>query len=316
LGWICWVLGSFKAIALPPTSLPSLSIAADYYYSKSDYPQALMLWGEVYKSQQGSVPAMLKVSELELLLKGHEASQKTVLDFLARQRQFISSADWKSIQDYLEKIQTRFVKDESQSLYFQAVSKINLQNFTQALALLNQANSLEKGNLLILEAKADCEKRLGLFNKFYETLKATNEVIVVKTDWVESLLEARYYFKDYAEIVQWFEMQSEQILTPRQKLASGLALIEKGDEKEGGAILLQIKEKQLAKFSRPMLWYGLGRVFKREPYSATLAIRYLERFLGSASNFEPLQAQNWDPYRAKEKVAEANQWLFGLRQSR
>lgn len=180
--------------------------------------------------------------------------------------------------------------------------------------MLNQANSLEKGNLSILEAKANCEKRLGLFNNFYETLKTANGIAVVKTGWIESLLEAHYYFKDYAEIVQWFEMRSEQFLTQRQKLISALALIEKGDEKEGGNLLFQIKEKSLAKSSRPILWYSLGRVLMKEPYSTALAMGYLERFLNSASSLDALQAQSWEPYRVTEKVIEAKQWLIDLKQ--
>jgi tetratricopeptide (TPR) repeat protein len=315
LRWIFWGIVSLKAVAVNTTSLPSLSVAADYYFSKNDYSQALSLWEEVYKSQPSSVQAMLKVSELELLLKGHEPSQKTVLDFLNHRRQFISTYDWKNIQSQLELTQSRFVKDESQSLYFQAVSKINLGDFSQALALLNQANILEKGNLLILEAKANCEKRLGFFNKFYETLKTANEIAVVKTRWTESLLEAHYHFKDYGEIVKWFEKRSEQGLTPRQKLTSALALIEKGDEKEGRALLLQIQEKQLAEVIRPMLWYGLGRVLMKEPYSAGMVTKHLERFVASASKLEAFQPQNWDPYRLKEKVAEAQIVLADLKQS-
>ena len=95
-------------------------------------------------------------------------------------------------------MQDRFVKEESQSLYFQAIAKMKLQDFSQALILLNQALGLEKGNLLVLEAKAKSEKKMGFFSKYYQTLKTASEVAEVGQSWTENLLEAQYYFKDYS----------------------------------------------------------------------------------------------------------------------
>ncbi len=305
---------SFEVFASVARVTPSLSIAAEYYYSKYDFNQALALWREVYKSQPHSVEAVLKVSELELLLEGHEAAQKTILDFLNKHQHVISPSNYRRLYQQLNEMQNRFVRDDSQSFYFQSLAKIKLQDFSQALVVLNQANNFEKGNLRILEAKAKCEKQLGLFSKFYETLKSTKEVAQVSKSWTENLLESQYYFKDYSEVLHWFELQVKAHISPRQKIASAMALIEKGQNKEGGSLLLQINEAFKHSPPHPIVWYGLGRTMMSSQNSG-VAIQYFERFLSSAGRPESFLIDGWDPYRSQEKVAEVTQWLSELRQS-
>lgn len=295
-----------------PTS--TLAVAADYYSSKHDYNQSLDLWTKVYTSQPQSVEAMLKVSELELLIKGHETAQQTILQFLHKQKNILSPYVIKDIQGRLWIMQNRFIKDESQSLYLQAITKIKLLDFSQGLALLNQSIALENGNLLVLQAKTNCEKKLGLFNKFYETLKLASSVVEMNRDWSESLLEAQYYFKDYGDMVTWFELQVKSTLSPRQRLASGMALIEKGQEKEGAFLLSQLHDSGKRSPVFPILWYGLGRVLIKQPATIGAGVQYLERFLSATGQVDTLSIDGWDPYRSLEKVPEVKAWLADIKQ--
>ncbi len=317
VAWIFYILLSAKALAIAVSSSPSspLAVAADYYSSKHDYNQSLDLWTKVYTTEPQSVEAMLKVSELELLIKGHETAQQTILQFLKKQKNILSPSVIKDIQGRLWIMQNRFIKDESQSLYLQAMTKIKLLDFSQGLALLNRSIALENGNLLVLQAKANCEKKLSLFNKFYETLKLASSVVEMNRGWSESLLEAQYYFKDYGDVVTWFELQVKSTLSPRQRLSSGMALIETGQEKEGALLLSQLHNSRQSNPVFPILWYGLGRVLIKKPATIGAGVQYLERFLSATGQVDTLSIDGWDPYRSLEKVAEVKAWLADIKQT-
>ncbi|MCX6103082.1 MAG: hypothetical protein NT000_07445, partial [Proteobacteria bacterium] len=89
VAWIFYVLLSAKALAIAVSPSSPLAVAADYYSSKHDYNQSLDLWTKVYTLEPQSVEAMLKVSELELLIKGHETAQQTLLQFLKKQKNIL-----------------------------------------------------------------------------------------------------------------------------------------------------------------------------------------------------------------------------------
>lgn len=310
--WIKFLYGVVVAGSLwgaSQVSLPPLAKAAQYYFSQNDYSESLNLWSQVYALQPRSEEAMLKVAELQLMLQGHDAAQRTVLDFIQSNRHRLSPSSLEEVMKKLSYFQNRFVKDEAQSLYFQSIAKIKLKDYSQALVLLNQALSLEKGNLLLLESKAQCEKLLGFLGKYYDTLKVASEVANLSAHWTENLLESRYYFKDFSEVLSWYETQVKPNLTYRQKLAVAMALIEKGEDKEAAYLLERLSQVGLQKSVHPLVWYGYGRIFLQSPTMKGVAAQYLERFVSAMKSPHSVLIEGWDPYHCDEKLTQAQSWL-------
>jgi tetratricopeptide (TPR) repeat protein len=304
---VLWVQSLCSASVLPP-----LSKAAEYYYSKNDYKQAFQLWSEVYSQSPDSLEALLKVSQLKLLFEGHQAFYQVLKDFNQRKGKNISVSYWEMLQSYIIDSQNRFLKDESQSLYYQAAARIKLGDLGQALTLLNQAESIEKGNLRILESKSQCEKRLGLENKYYETLKIARDLGATTSSWSEVLLEAYYHFRDYVGVTDWYQENKRKTLTSRQKLVCSMALIETGEIKQANSLLMEILETQPQDGIHPMVWFGLGRTLAGSKGTMPNAIQYLERFLVNAEHPESYWLDGWDPFRYQEHLGVANRLVTEL----
>lgn len=307
--WFLFVFASHFVLA----ANFSLSTAAEYYFSKHDFGQALSLWQEVYKSQPNSVDVAIKVSELRFLLEGHEAAQKTLIEFLQEKRNFISPLKHEKLNQKLTEMQNRFFRDDSQSFYYQSLSKIKLGDFNQALVLLNQADQLERGNSKVLELKARCEKQLGQYSKYYETLKTSQDLILFNSNLIDNFLEGAYYFKDYSNILNWLELHSTSPISPRQRIAIAMAYLEKGEFQKAETLFYQLVSDLGPGPNHPIIWYGLGRALSNRPVSR-LKMQYWEKFIKSAAEPGALILDGWDPYRTIEKVTEANKWLTELAQ--
>lgn len=287
---------------------------ADTTYAPQDINPLLEQWKSALKSKPDSVDAVMRVSELELLSEGHEVAQKTLLNFIAEKNESLTpNSLWKA-QKKLVEMQTRFVKDESQSLYFQSLAKVKLQDFSQALSLLNQADQLERGNFRILESKARCERELGQFNNYYETLKSAVQLVWVDQGWRDNLVEAQYYFKDFSDVISWAELQTSLVVSTRQKIALAMSMIEKGENHKAAIILFQVLDSSRDFGSNPIVWYGLGRAHRKQK-NLKPAIRYFEKFLSVAARSKMLTSVGWDPYKTSEKLDEAKQWLLEVKQS-
>lgn len=304
--WIClFCVGvSTFVFASPLSSAVSeleLSLTADDYFSQHDYPQALKLWEKFYEAHPESVDAMEKISLLRLMLEGHGAAQKTIVEFLKTNNRSCCS---QKIQMILREVQTKFVKDEAQSLYFQARSKIKLKNFTQSLVLLNQALKIEPGNLLILDLKATCEKTLGLFSKYYDTVKILAEVTLNDRSWTEKLLEAQYHFKDYKEIVNWNEEIQKGPLSNRENLVVGMAYLETQNSKKALGFLRKVLPEKKDKELQSVALYGVGKAMK-DSYPDSLKYHsYWSKFIQEMNSSKRVSPEGWDPFNTAEKLAE------------
>jgi len=301
---ICFLGLSFNSVA----QLPPLAQAAEYYFSKHDYAESLNLWKQVYRLQPASEKAMSKVAHLELMLEGHEPAEKTVLNFIQRYQNYWSDSDLKRLRSLYYETQTRFIKEEAQSFYFRGMAKIKLKDLTQGLSLINQAQSIERGHLLILQAKAQAEKQLGLFRKYYDTLKDGSEFNALSVQWSEELLEAHYHFKEYSDIFKWNEKNMKSTLTNRQKLIVGLALLENGESRKAVLLFQKILDSFQDKGKNFVVWYGLAKAYKENPMFSKVYATYSSKFLNATKSLETPQENIWDPYRLSEKRAEVLKW--------
>jgi hypothetical protein len=288
--------------------LPPLAEAAEYYFSKHDYAESLNLWKQVYKLGPTSEEAMSKVAHLELMLEGHEPAEKTVVDFIRRYQNHLADSDLRRLRNLYYEIQTRFIKEEAQSFYFQALAKIKLKDFSKGLTLLNQSQKAEKGNLLIFQAEAQVEKRLGLFSKYYDTLKSGAAFNVFSTSWRDELLEAQYHFKDYSDILEWYESQIKSQLTSRQRLIIGLTLLEKGESRKAVFLLEKLQDNFQDKGMSSVVWYVLGKVYRENTALSKSFVTYSTKFLNATKSLEIVSEGIWDPYRLAEKRAEVLKW--------
>ena len=65
-------------------------MAAEYYFSRHDYKEALKLWNKVLDKNPKNVDALMRVSELSLMFGSRELSRKVITDFLDKWSQKIT----------------------------------------------------------------------------------------------------------------------------------------------------------------------------------------------------------------------------------
>jgi hypothetical protein len=280
-----------KLIAAPGDA----SVAAEYYFLHHDYKQALALWEEVYKERPTNTQAITRLAELKLMNDGHLSLREFFLGKLDLQTR-------KNLKDRFVAWQSTFVSEEAQSTYLQAKPKLQYKDWPGALILLNQANSLEKGNSSILKDKARCEKMLDQSSRFYETLKSAYEANPFDTDILEELLESHVYFHHYDEAVSIAMKDSERISTLRSKTAFAVALMEKGRHSESWQILKSLADDKSG--AVPIIaYYAMGKNLLGLKMSQPEALQYLEKFTASVAGAKELP--KWDPYRVVERAEDA-----------
>src|SRR3989338_6635447 len=79
--WLGWFL-FLGAHTLQGTPTDSLSRAADYYYFRQDYRQALRLWEEVVKKDLTSISGVLRLADLKLVVEGKRSALASLVDVL------------------------------------------------------------------------------------------------------------------------------------------------------------------------------------------------------------------------------------------
>jgi tetratricopeptide (TPR) repeat protein len=291
----------------------SLAIAAEYYFSRQDYPQALSLWSEVLKRKPDSVSALMRVAELKLLFGGRLASRDVLLGFLNSHGSSLPAESRLALRLKLGSLQSTFVTDEGQSLFLRALPKAQRQECAAALPLLTQAVGLEGGNLKVLHEKARCEKKLGLYPRLYETLKLAFDSDPFDVETRESLLETEIYFAEMANVVTSARRDPEAVLNARERTALAVALFETGAEAEALPLLQALVESEKTTSGSPILLYTLGRLFSGRSGGSGEAVSYLERFLSLAARPENTLIDGWDPYRCAEKLEPAHKLLASLK---
>ncbi len=282
---------------------------ADYYYARYAYRQALPLWLEVARKQPSNLSAVLRVAELKLLSEGREASRNWLRDFLTREGHSMSPESLQVVGARLTDLQETFLTDEGQTLFYQALARIRREDCEGAIPGLIQAINLEKGNIRLTKEKARCEKMLGQFQNYYESLNAIYVAVPLQTQVQEDLAEAHLNFHHPELAVAMFDSRlGESLKTPRARLIFGLALLEQGKTASAHLILEPLVHGREV---RPILYYGMGKILSQKTNTRAVAVHYLEQFVASAKP----STNAWDPYHVEERLADAKALLLSLRGS-
>jgi len=311
LAWVLCTVASVGAVVPPPVD--SLALAAEYYFSHHDYRQSLDLWSEILKRDPINEKALVRTSDLKLLLEGRASARDALLSVLDNPALFLSTDARKVLRDRLSILQNAFLTDEGQATYLQALPKIKRGDCAGALGLLNQAAIQEKGNVRVLREKARCELHQGLYVKYYATVQQAHENNPFDLEILDGLLEAEAYYREYPKIIALARKYPDDFRSLRQKMAYGIALVETGEDAAAVPLLQSVVEAQKSSVVSPIVLYALGRAFAKKPDTKAEAIGYLDRFLISGSRPEFLLVDGWDPYHSPERLEEAQKLVTSLK---
>lgn len=309
---------NFVALLIIPSAVATTAplVIAERYYDQ-DYAQAIKLLSDTLKLTRNRGDALLRLSELKLMVEGRASVRDLVLQFLESHQKNLSVDLRHKIQNKLSELQRIFLTDQGQSLYLQAVPRLQHDDFQSALSLLEQALQIEKGNTLIFLKKMLCEKKLGFVDRYYETLKRAFELDPFESDIVNELMEAHIYFSKPSDAVFLATHFLEEGVQPlRMRVAHAIALLDSGTFNRAEAILNSILEKEKNISVPPIVFFALGKIFKSKPNRSLEALAYLERFVKAVRVLEPMtvaQKSAWDPYRLHERVSESEQWIQQLK---
>ena len=285
-----------------------LEMAAEYYFSRHDYKEALKLWNKVLDKNPKNVDALMRVSELSLMFGSRELSRKVITDFLDKWSQKITPDQVKLIHSKLKDLQSKFLSDEGQSLYLQATSKMEHKDWERSLELLKQALAQEQGHLEILRQKAICEKQLGNFAEFYATLKQAFEADPYDPQLMEWMSEAHLYFKQFENALTALKGPTKELTTVRQELAFAFASIKTGKVDQAIPILKNLLSRKKGQLP-DVAYYALGLALYQKPEAHTEAARYLKLFLSLRQQHPPT---GWDPYAELVTTTEAKKMIAQL----
>jgi len=292
------------------TEMSGSAQVADYYYSRHAYAQALPLWQELARRQPSSITANLRVTELKLLVEGRDAARTWLKDFTVREAHGLSVDSRRLVEQRLTEIQDRFLTDEGQSLYYQAKLRIRRQDCDGALPLLAQSQATEKGNLILVRERAQCEKTLRKFEPYFESLVSLYEANPLSRETQEDLAEASLYFRQPDRAIRVFETRLGGVpSSPYARLLYGIALLEKGKTSSAQLLLEPLVTKSRRSSLSPVVYFGVGKIHALKGDRAT-AVENLERFLTSATPSE----NEWDPFHLEERQGEARRLLATLQQ--
>lgn len=282
--------------------------AAEYYFSHYDYPQAFNLWSSVYQRQPENLVALFRLSELRLMFDGRPTVTKGILDYLTLHASALSRESRHLLRDKLADLQSAFLTDDGQSLFLQGLARARRGDCPTALSFFSQSDALEKGNLRVLREKAACERKTGAHDRNYATLKAAYELQPFDTEVLDGLSEAFSFYGENQKVLALFSSDSEAPRTRRQKLAQAIALLRSGVT---APALLQLQTLSEEKGATPaIVSFELGKANAARADRKGQALENLKAFLSQMKVADPAE---WDPYHARERVAEAETLLAGLK---
>jgi tetratricopeptide (TPR) repeat protein len=300
-GLFCWVL----FLAKGAEAKPAVWIAADHYFKQQDYRQAFPLWQRVLKEDPENPIAVAHVAELTLWFQGRSGVPDLFLGVLEKSK--LSRPQQNQLKQKYWDLQTGFLSDAAQNLYWQAKHRIARGDLPGALRALEGASDKEPGQFLILRQKAGVERRLGAVDAYFQTLRQVFRSYpydpATRLDWVEALL----YQKQYAALLQALEREGP--LTPSYEALRLIALVDSGDW-SSALHPLRTLSKTSSKLS-PVLYYALADAIRQTGNSAECR-RWYEKFLSKV--VVPEGEAVWEPYRIAERVAEARRYLAVFRQ--
>jgi tetratricopeptide (TPR) repeat protein len=311
------VAAALSCISAPAALFPTepLAVAAEYYFTRHDYKQAYQLWLDVSKRQSDSVFALLRVAELKLMFEGRDAARDALRKYLDMAPiQKSGNESRREVKDKLKFVESTFISDEGLSLYLQASSRIKRKDCAGAVTLLSRAVSLESGNLLVYLDRGFCERSLGAFDHYYETVKLAYDNDPYEKEVAENVTEGHLYFKQYNKALEVLAKAPDIASSVKGRTQLALSLTEIGKTGEALPLLQSVMDQQKQAGFHPIVLYMMGRILASRLDASVEATNYLERFLAAAPReIQSLSNEGWDLYHIQERVDDAKKILAQLK---
>lgn len=266
--------------------------AAEYYYNRQDFKQALELYSSANEPKN-----TIKIAELKFLLNGRSAAREVLVSALEKNREL--SPEYRTqLSDKLSVLLESFVSDEGQSEFFRAQTKIRHGDWTSAKILLEAAAGREDGNALVLELKAQCEKELKKTREYTNTLTQLRDLNPFATSVTEKLAEAYFADGDYSKIQSLFSSQRPQ----KNSYSNLLLLMSKSETGK----FLDLDELEDFAPSYPIALFYVGKELIKNEEDRQEALKLLEQFNLKYTNH---LLDGWDPLKISEKVIESKKLI-------
>lgn len=291
----------------------ALASAAEYLYRHQDYSQSLQLWNRLLKSQPDDLQVVSRVAELRFWLEGREGLRQFLWSYFERPL-LPGTGSGARLERKGAELQSRFLTEEGQSRYHQALVRKASGDLSSALTLLGQSEALEGANLRVLTAKADCQRGLKTWPALRETLVASFQANPLDSRALEAAMEAHVYFRDYGQVLALYKRVPRRFRSTRSRLALGVALLESGGDSAAIGVLKPLSPA--AASLSPVLPFALGKALALRSAHAAESIQLLEQFLAGGDDSSNTPSGGWDPYRCAELRDEAKRLVAELKAPR
>lgn len=269
--------------------------AAEYYFENGNFPLALSLWEPALKKNPRDLKALQRTGELTLLLRGRNAMADLFLE--SAKEPWPMEARSKMLAVFLE-LQSRFLTDQAQELYLQALQKRSRKDFTGAVALLAQAANREPGHTLVLRALAQSEWDSRNYEGYFSSLKAAWKSYPFDPHEKLQLAEAYLYFKQYSAALALLKGSSS--LGERGLLIRAVCHYEKGDYSDAKSLALSLLSRAPSPTEMAVAYALLAQLSFRSEGHSPLTSKLYSKFLAAG-----VEIPEFDPFQLKAKRAEA-----------
>jgi predicted Zn-dependent protease len=233
---------------------------------------------------------------MEFLLQGRTQAIEGLRAFLKKNEKVLSVNQVQEIQKKIIELSETFISEEGQVNYLQALSKVNLKEFSSSLPALKHSIQIEPGNLKILILKAEVEKELGFSTDSYQTLKEAFRIDPFSQKTRERLVEAHVFHGKFLEAKALLE--DRENISAREKLALAVSDFELGDKENSQVLINDLLRSKKPEFSQhPVtLWMALRSDLETSPLSQETR-KELRKLLQASSLKDSYLIDGWDPYR-------------------
>ncbi len=266
--------------------------AAEYYFSRQDFKQAM----DIYKSLDDP-KSISRLADTKFILQGRKEAREEILVYLNAKNDQIYDEGKFLLKMKLNSILQKFVSDEGQSLYYRALNKIRYRDQASALSLLETSSVLESGNILVLELKANCEKDLKKYDLYLSTLNSIFQLNPYDYKNTERLAETYFYFRDYQKAKEILSTIPKDSRNSYLNFLFSMIAQEMGKSAEDLPLYVDLS---------PLAFYYLGKNFYKAEIGKPEGLRLFKKFVEQTRS---TPAPSWDPLHFSEKVADAKQIL-------
>jgi predicted Zn-dependent protease len=269
---------------------------AEQQFSQHQFKDSLATWKNLLEQSPKNLSYAMKVAEMEFLLQGRTQAIEGLRAFLKKNEKVLSVNQVQEIQKKIIELSETFISEEGQVNYLQALSKVNLKEFSSSLPALKHSIQIEPGNLKILILKAEVEKELGFSTDSYQTLKEAFRIDPFSQKTRERLVEAHVFHGKFLEAKALLE--DRENISAREKLALAVSDFELGDKENSQVLINDLLRSKKPEFSQhPVtLWMALRSDLETSPLSQETR-KELRKLLQASSLKDSYLIDGWDPYR-------------------